>query len=184
MHRNSIDIDNCLLVVVDVQEAFRKAIPDFAEIVSRIAMAVRGFQTLGRPVVVTEQYPKGLGRTAEELLLSLGEDAEFVEKTTFSSFGEPAFVSAVENYQARQIILCGIEAHVCVNQTAHDLIDAGYIVHLLVDCTSSRFEHDKRAGIEKMLASGVVLSSMEMVLFEMMRDSRHEKFKEIQALIK
>ena len=81
-------------------------------------------------------------------------------------------------------MLCGVEAHVCVNQTAHDLLDARYQVHVLTDCVASRFEHDRRAGIDKMLASGVVPSSMETALFEMMRDSRHERFKEIQAIIK
>lgn len=184
MHRNLLDIDNCLLVVVDVQEAFRKAIPEFAEAVSRIAMAIRGFQILGRPIVVTEQYPKGLGRTAEELILCLPDDAEIIEKSAFSSFGEPAFVSAIEKYEAKQIVICGVETHVCVNQTAHDLLGGGYQVHLLADCVASRFEHDKRAGMKKMVSSGVIPSSMEMALLEMMRDSRHERFKEIQAIIK
>nr|HQU94296.1 isochorismatase family protein [Pyrinomonadaceae bacterium] len=75
MHSSTLDIDNSVLVVVDVQEAFRKAIPDFAEVVSRISLSIRGFQVLGRPIIVTEQYPKGLGRTAEELLLSIPDDA-------------------------------------------------------------------------------------------------------------
>jgi nicotinamidase-related amidase len=184
MHSNSLDIDTCVLVVVDVQEAFRKAIPDFAETLSRIAIAIRGFQLLDRPIVVTEQYPKGLGRTAEELLLSLPDDASFVEKSTFSSYAEPTFVAELEKFQANQIVICGVEAHVCVNQTAHDLLAAGYQVHLLADCVASRYQHDREAGISKMMASGVVPSSMEMALFEMMRDSRHEKFRAVQALIK
>ena len=184
MHSNSLDIDNSILVVVDVQEAFRKAIPDFAEAVSRIAIAIRGFQLLGRPIVVTEQYPKGLGRTAEELLLSLPDDASFVEKSTFSSYAEPAFVAELEKYQAKQVVLCGVETHVCVNQTAHDLLAAGYEVHLLTDCVASRYQHDREAGLKKMFSSGVVPSSMEMALFEMMRDSRHEKFRDVQSLIK
>ncbi|MEQ1764165.1 MAG: hydrolase [Pyrinomonadaceae bacterium] len=184
MHSNSLDIDNSVLVVVDVQEAFRKAIPDFAETVSRIAIAIRGFQILGRPIVVTEQYPKGLGRTAEELLLSLPDDASFVEKTKFSSYAELSFVAELEKFEAKQIVLCGVETHVCVNQTAHDLLAAGYQVHLLTDCVASRYQHDREAGLKKMFASGVVPSSMEMALFEMMRDSRHEKFRDVQALIK
>ena len=184
MHSNSLDIDSTVLVVVDVQEAFRKAIPEFAEALSRIAIAIRGFQLLGRPVVVTEQYPKGLGRTAEELLLSLPEDAVFVEKSTFSSYAEPNFVAELEKFQAKQVVLCGVETHVCVNQTAHDLLAAGYQVHLLTDCVASRYQHDREAGLKKMYASGVVPSSMEMALFEMMRDSRHVKFKDVQTLIK
>lgn len=184
MHSSSLDIDNSVLVVVDVQEAFRKAIPDFAEVISRIAIAIRGFQVLGRPIIVTEQYPKGLGRTAEELLLSIPNDAAFIEKSTFSSYGEPSFLVELEKFQAKQVTLCGVETHVCVNQTAHDLLAAGYQVHLLTDCVASRFKHDREAGLQKMFASGAVPSSMEMVLFEMMRDSRHEKFKDVQALIK
>ena len=184
MHSSTIDIDNTALVVVDVQEAFRKAIPDFAEVVSRISIAIRGFQLLGRPIVVTEQYPTGLGRTAEELLLSLADDATFIEKSTFSSYRESQFVAELEKFQAKQVILCGVETHVCVSQTAHDLLDAGYQVHLLSDCVASRYQHDRDAGLKKMFASGVVSSSMEMVLFEMMRDSRHGKFKDVQALIK
>lgn len=183
-HPKTLDISNAALVVVDVQEAFRSAIPDFALIASRIAMAVRGFEILGVPIVVTEQYPEGLGRTAEELLLSLPDGTEAVEKSTFSSYGEPGFVARIEAISAKQIVICGVEAHVCVNQTAHELLAAGYEVHLLMDCIASRFEHDKQAGVSKMLASGVVASSMEMALFEMMRDSKHEKFKEIQNLIK
>jgi nicotinamidase-related amidase len=184
MHSNTLEIDNTVLVVVDVQEAFRKAIPDFAETVSRIAIAIRGFQLLGRPIIVTEQYPQGLGRTAEELLLSLPDDASFVEKSTFSSYAEPKFVAELEKFEAKQVVLCGVESHVCVNQTAHDLLAAGYQVHLLTDCVASRYKHDREAGLRKMRASGVVPSSMEMALFEMMRDSRHEKFKDVQSLIK
>lgn len=184
MHNNTLDIDNSVLVVVDVQEAFRKAIPDFAEVVSRISLAIRGFQILGRPIIVTEQYPKGLGRTADELLLSIPDDASFIEKSTFSSYAEPTFVAELEKYQAKQVVLCGVETHVCVNQTAHDLLSNGYQVHLLNDCVASRYQHDRDAGLKKMFASGVVSSSMEMALFEMMRDSRHEKFKDVQTLIK
>lgn len=184
MHNNTLDIDNCVLVVVDVQEAFRKAIPDFGEVVARIAIAVRGFQILGRPILATEQYPKGLGRTVEELLFALPDDATIIEKSTFSSYGDEGFVTELEKFESKQVVLCGIEAHVCVNQTAHDLLEAGYQVHLLTDCVTSRYEHDEEAGIRKILSSGAVSSSMEMALFEMMRDSRHEKFKEIQALIK
>ena len=184
MHSNTLDIDNSVLVVVDVQEAFRKAIPDFAEVVSRISIAIRGFQVLGRPIVVTEQYPKGLGRTAEELLLTIPDDASFIEKSTFSAYRAQAFVGELDKFQANQVVLCGVEAHVCVNQTAHDLLSAGYQVHLLADCVASRYKHDREAGLKKMFASGVVPSSMEMALFEMMRDSHHEKFKDVQALIK
>ena len=179
-----IDAADAVLVIVDVQEAFRKAIPDHALITSRIAMAVHGFRILEVPVVVTEQYPKGLGRTVEELMLTLPDGFEPVEKSTFSAFGEPAFVDVLNTAERKQVILCGIEAHVCVNQTAHDLLANGYEVHLLTDCVASRFEADKTAGLQKMISSGAVPSSVEMALFEAMRDSKHDKFREVQAQIK
>lgn len=179
-----IDSDKAVLVIVDVQEAFRKAIPDHALITSRIAMAIRGFRILEVPLVVTEQYPKGLGRTVEELLLTLPHDLEPIEKSTFSAYGEPSFVDVLETANRKQVILCGIEAHVCVNQTAHDLLANGYEVHLLTDCVASRFEADRAAGLQKMISSGAVPSSVEMALFEAMRDSKHAKFREVQAQIK
>lgn len=183
-HPRLIEISNATLVIVDVQEAFRKAIPDFALVTSRIAMAVRGLRVLEVPVVVTEQYPKGLGRTAEELMLTLPDGFEPIEKSTFSAFGEPSFVDVLATAERKQILLCGIEAHVCVSQTAHDLLDNGYDVHLLTDCIASRFEIDKAAGLNKMLAGGAFASSVEMALFEALRDSKHEKFREVQAQIK
>lgn len=183
-HLRILEITGAVFVIVDVQEAFRSAIPDFALITSRIAMAVRGFTALGVPIVVTEQYPKGLGRTAEELLLSLPDGFEPVEKSTFSAYGDLMFVESLKSLGAKRIVLCGVEAHVCVNQTAHDLLANGFDVHLLTDCVASRFDHDKHAGVTKMLSSGAVPSSTEMALFEMMRDSKHKKFKEVQAFIK
>lgn len=172
------------LVVVDVQEAFRSPINDFAQIVSRISIIARGFQILNLPVIVTEQYPKGLGRTAEEILLSLPSDYEVIEKTAFSSCGAASFKEKLNETGATQIVLCGLETHVCINQTAHDLLSENYQVHLLHDCVSSRFTHDKETGLRKMQASGVIPSSIEMALFELMTDSKHEQFKAIQELIK
>jgi nicotinamidase-related amidase len=183
-HPKTLDTTKTALVVIDVQEAFRSAIPDFALIASRISMAVRGFQILKVPILITEQYPKGLGRTAEEIMLSLADETDIVEKTTFSSVGSSAFVEKLAATSAKQIMICGVETHVCVNQTAHDLVDKGYEVHLLTDCVASRFDHDKNAGLQKMLASGVIASSTELALFEMIHDSKHEKFKDIQSLIK
>ncbi len=184
MHPNILDKEKTVLVVVDMQESFRPSIDEFEQIASRISMAIRGFQILNLPVIVTEQHPKGLGRTVEEILFSLPPEFEFIEKTAFSSCGAQAFLDKIEQLGARQILLCGIEAHICVNQTAHDLLSRNFEVHLLQDCVSSRYKNDKRAALRKMRMSGVVPSSMEMSLFELMRDSKHEQFKEIQNLIK
>jgi nicotinamidase-related amidase len=180
----SLEITGCVALIVDVQEAFRSAIPDFALIASRIALAGRAFSVLGVPILVTEQYPKGLGRTAEEIVLSLPDGTEYIEKSTFSALGSEELAEKLKSSGAHQVILCGVETHVCVMQTALDLTRQGTRVHLLTDCVASRFEHDKQAGLARMLAAGVVSSSTEMALFEMMKDSKHEKFKEIQSLIK
>jgi nicotinamidase-related amidase len=183
-HPSVLDKNKAVLVVIDFQEAFRSAIPDFSLVASRISMAVRGFQILDAPVVVTEQYPKGLGRTAEEILFTLPSEFEVVEKTAFSSCGAQSFTERLQSLNASQVVLCGVETHICVNQTAHDLLNEGFQVHLLTDGVASRYSADKQAGIAKMQMSGVIASSMEMALFELMRDSKHEQFKEIQNLIK
>lgn len=183
-HPRILDSSTAALLVIDFQEAFRSVIGDFALIASRIPIAIRGFLAIGLPVLVTEQYPKGLGRTAEEILLTLPSDFEYLEKTAFSSYGARGLVEKLDPAGTKQVVVCGLETHVCVNQTAHDLLNQGLQVHVLADCVASRFEHDKQAGLSKMFASGAVPSSVEMALFELMRDSRHEKFKEIQGLIR
>jgi nicotinamidase-related amidase len=184
LHTKILDIKKTALVVVDVQEAFRHAINDFSVIASRISMAVRGFLVLDLPIIITEQYPKGLGRTGEEILFSLPAEFEFIEKTAFSSCGAEGFLARLKTNKIKQVVLCGLEAHICVNQTAHDLLANGYEVHVLTDCVSSRFGHDKQAGLAKMQESGVVSSSVEMALFELLCDAKHEHFKEIQDIVK
>ncbi len=183
-HQKILDKEKTALVVIDLQEAFRAAIPDFPMIASKASIAVRGFQILGVPVVVTEQYPKGLGKTAEEILFSLPDDFEIVEKNTFSSCGASAFLDKLRQANIEQVVLCGLETHICVNQTAHDLLNEDFEVHILQDAVGSRFEIDRQTALEKMRSNGVVPSSVEMALFELLRDSKHEKFKEIQDLIK
>ncbi len=183
-HPQILDKEKTALVIVDLQEAFRSPINDFSQIVSRVSIAVRGFQILNLPIIITEQYPKGLGRTAEEILFLMPPEFEFVEKSTFSSCGASAFIEKLRASGASQIVLCGLEAHVCVNQTAHDLLDAQFQVHLLTDCVGSRFSDDKIAALEKMRQSGVVPTSVETALFELVRSATGEHFKAIQNLIK
>lgn len=183
-HPKTLTKENAALVVIDVQEAFRSPINDFAQIASRISIAVRGFQILDLPVIVTEQYPKGLGRTAEEILFSLPPEFEVIEKSAFSSCGANAFMEKLQAIGANQIVICGLETHICVNQTAHDLLSEGFEVHLLEDCVSSRFSRDKEIALRKMEMNGVTPSCVEMALFEVMRDSKNGHFKEIQNLVK
>lgn len=183
-HPNILEPTHTALAVIDIQEAFRTVIPDFETLAVRASTAARGFQVLGLPVLVTEQYPKGLGPTAEEIRLGLPDDFETYEKTAFSGCGASAFVEKLNELGVRQVVVCGLETHICVSQTVHDLLDRGFEVHILSDCVASRFEYNRLAGMSKMLRSGAIGSSIEMAFFELMRDARHEQFKEIQALIK
>ncbi|HEX7175173.1 MAG TPA: hydrolase [Pyrinomonadaceae bacterium] len=183
-HANTLDAARSALVVIDMQESFRRPIPDFAEVAARIATVARAAQLLRVSVIVTEQYPKGLGRTAEEIRAALPEDFEPIEKTAFSSCGAGEFVARLERTGAQQVIVCGIEAHICVNQTTHDLLERGFQVHLLTDCITARAPHNRQAGLDKMRHSGALPSSSEMALFELLRDARHEQFKAIQKLIR
>ncbi len=175
---------DCVLIVVDVQEAFRNVIKEFDEIAARISIAVQGFQILGVPIIITEQYPKGLRNTCGEILSVAEDTAQVIEKLTFSSYGEPKFVEALEQLNVKQVVVCGLETHICVNQTVHDLLANNYEVHLLKDCVTSRFHYNKQIGLSKMTASGAINSSVETALFEIMQDAKHAKFKEIQRLIK
>lgn len=183
-HPNTLDAARTALVIIDMQDAFRQSIADFAATAARIAIVAQATHLLGVPVVVTEQYPKGLGRTAEEIRAVLPSTNEVIEKTAFSSCGAQEFVSRLDATGARQVVVCGIEAHVCVNQTTHDLLARGFQVHILTDCITARAAHNREAGLAKMQASGALPSSIEMALFELMRDARHEQFKAIQKLIK
>jgi nicotinamidase-related amidase len=183
-HANTLDAERAALVVVDMQESFRNVISDFPETAARVALFAHGMQLLGVPLIVTEQYPKGLGHTAGEIRTVLPAGFEPVEKTAFSSCGAREFVARLDETGARQVMLCGIEAHICVNQTAHDLLARGLQVHLLTDCITARTEHNKQIGLRKMELAGALPSSVETALFELMRDARHEQFKAVQKLIK
>jgi len=183
-HPNLLNVKQAALVVVDIQEGFRPIIADFEKIAERAARMIRGCKILDVPVFVTEQYPKGLGETAFEIRSLLDDGTGAFEKTAFSSCGAESFVAGLTDKGIKQVVICGLETHICVNQTAHDLLDRGFQVHVLSDCVTSRFEYNRLAGLAKMQRSGAIESSIEMALFELMRDAKHEKFKEIQALIK
>ncbi|MBA2708861.1 MAG: isochorismatase family protein [Gemmatimonadaceae bacterium] len=183
-HPRTLRPRSAALVICDLQEAFRPVTIDFDAIATRIATLVQGLKLLDVPVLVTEQYPQRLGRTVSSVLHELGPDVMVLDKTAFSCCGASTFTEQLEKSHAWQILLCGLEAHVCVNQTAHDLIVRGHQVHLLLDCITSRTEQNRQIGVEKMRLAGIIPSSVEMALFELMRDAKHEQFKAIQELIK
>ena len=183
-HPNILELSRSALLIIDMQEAFRASVKDFDKFAQRIVVAVKGAQLLNLPIIVTEQYPKGLGHTAQEIAEALPPDLEILEKTTFSSCGAQHFKEQLQQRDIKYVLVAGIEAHICVNQTVHDLLAADFKVHLLTDCITSRNKRDRKPAVAKMQASGAISSSVEMALFELMRDAKHEQFKAIQGLIK
>jgi nicotinamidase-related amidase len=183
-HPHALDQSQTALVIVDVQEAFRAPIPDLDTIAARIATMTEGAKLLKLPILITEQVPQKLGRTLKPILDALPPDTQISNKTAFSSCGASAFMDQLRATQARQLLLAGIETHVCINQTAHDLLAAGYQVHLLADCTASRSQQNRDIALKKLLAAGVIPASVEMALFELLRDATHEQFRAIQKLIR
>ena len=176
--------EQAALAVIDMQEAFRAVIPDFAEVAARIGKAVQGARLLEVPVIVTEQYPKGLKQTAEEIMPHLPPDSRAIEKLCFSSCDAESFQAQLASRQIKQVIICGIEAHICVTQTVLDLLATGYEVFLLVDCITSRKRESKEVALARLTQAGAIPSNLEMALFEMMRTAEAPQFKAVQSLIK
>ena len=174
-----LDPGRAALVVVDVQEGFRKAIPEFEDVAKATATLVRGAEATGVPVVITEQYPKGLGETAPEISEQLPDGTKPLEKTVFSATGAEGF-----DLNGRdQALVAGIETHVCVNQTVLDLLGSGAEVHVAEDAVASRSQENKRVGLHKMEQAGAVLTSVETALFELLGRAGTDEFKQVQKLI-
>ncbi len=183
-HISKLARERAALTVIDMQEAFRPVIPDFGEVSTRIAKAVEGARLMEVPVIVTEQYPKGLRHTAEEIIPHLSAESKVVEKMCFSSCGADEFQAELISRNIKQVIVCGIEAHICVTQTVLDLLARGMEVHLLIDCITSRKRENKEIALARLTQSGAVPSNLEMALFELMRTADSPQFKAVQSLIK
>ena len=174
-----LDRERAALVIVDVQEGFRPAVLDFDRVARNAGVLAQGAHALGLPVVVTEQYPKGLGATAPEVGAYI-DGAEPVEKTVFSA-------ARVDGFDLRgrdQALICGIETHVCVWQTANDLLVQGVEVHVARDAVSSRTEENRELGLGRMEGAGAVVTSVETALFELLGGAGTDEFKTVQGLIK
>ena len=175
--------DDTALLIIDVQERFRPQIAAFDRMVGRIRSLARAAALLDVPVVVTEQYPRGLGPTVAELGDALAV-AERLEKVTFSAVAAPGFDDLLRRLGRRQLLLVGIEAHVCVHQTATELLARGLSVHLAADAIESRDPANRAAGGARMVADGAHESSVEMAIFELLRTASHDRFRDAQAIVK
>lgn len=178
-----LSAQDTVLLIIDVQESFRKQLKDLDLLTRNITILAEAAKILKVPVFITEQYPQGLGKTIAEISACLGEHKHF-EKTAFSCCDATNFMDQLEQYGRKQVIVCGIEAHVCVNQTVHDLLANGYQAHVVKDAIASRAERNLNAGWDKMISSGAIPTSVEMALFEMLAESGTEQFKAVQRLVK
>jgi nicotinamidase-related amidase len=171
------------LLVVDIQERLLPAIFQKERIVENSVRLIKGAAAFGLPIFASEQYRKGLGSTVPEVASAIKGFAPF-EKLAFSACGAAGLVSALESSKASDVILCGIEAHVCVCQTCLDLLAAGKRVFAVADAVSSRTAENAGIGLERMRQAGAAIVSTEMVLFELVQEAGTEDFKQILALVK
>jgi nicotinamidase-related amidase len=174
-----------VLVITDVQERLFAAMDAERrdQMIRNLKILLTAARRLGTPLVVTEQYPKGLGHTVPEVTAHLGDVAP-IEKVCFSAVQADGFSRALQEARRDQVLLCGIESHVCVNQTAEDLMADGVEVHVAQDAVTSRTSENRALGLHKMERSGATVTSVETALFELLRQAGTPEFKEVQALIR
>lgn len=179
--------ENTLLLAVDYQEKLVPAMENSDNMIKETCKLVKGMGILGVPVIFTQQYTKGLGMTVEALQKAYDDgvtEFEYYDKKKFSCYDDENIRKAIDDSGRKNIVLCGIESHICVLYTAIDLIKAGYNVMLAVDCISSRKSIDMKYAIKRAAKEGVLLSTVESVLFDLTGGADMEGFKEISKLIK
>ena len=179
----SLKTSDSLLAVIDVQGKLARIVHESEALHACLQRLIRCARLLGLPVLWAEQNPSGLGPTTPEIaeLLAPGKP---VSKTCFSCAGSDAFFSALSSLNRRQVLAAGMEAHVCVYQSVSDLLRKGYEVHVITDAVSSRSPLNRQIGLDRMKAEGAVLSSVEMAVFELLRDASHPEFREIVKILK
>lgn len=170
-------------LIIDIQEKLFPHMDQYEALLKRCAILIEGLKILDIPLVLTEQYPRGLGATVPEIS-ALYEQKPVIEKIAFSCCDEPALMQNALMQSRNTVIICGIEAHVCVLQTVIDLIESGYQPVVVKDCISSRKPEDKRVAVDRMREEGAVISTSESILLELARVAGTEEFKAISRLIK
>lgn len=175
--------DRSVLVIIDVQTKLLSVMYNYPLLLENLKKLIRGAQILEVPIIFTEQYPDGLGPTHPEIF-SLLSEIQPIKKMAFSCCSEENFMNELHKINRDQVIVCGIESHICVYQTCRDLIDKKYEVHLVTDCISSRKPENTNLAVTKLQSYGVYSTSVEMALFEMLKDASNNAFKKIAKIIK
>ncbi len=178
-----MNYDDTVLLIIDVQGKLASLVDESERVEKNIRKLIRACRILDVPVLYTEQYPKGLGHTVDGIRELLVDETAH-EKITFSCCGSPDFMEHLRSLKRNDVMVAGIETHVCVYQTAIDLIEYGYTVHLITDAVSSRAPENREIGVHCIEKAGAWLKSTEMAIFELLRVAEGEKFKMISAIIK
>jgi len=183
--RQPLEAERCALLVVDIQEKLLPPIFQKEQLVRNSKLLIRAAGMLKIPAVISTQYAKGLGKTVPELT-SLLPETEAIDKDRFSCFGSEDFCTLLKRLPGNRntLLLCGMESHICVMQTALAALREGYLVHVASDAVSSRTEWNWKIGLERMRAAGAVISSTEMMIYELMRSSSSPAFKDMLTHLK
>ena len=180
---SALTVENTVLVLIDFQERLFPVTHDKDKLLKNVLKLVEGAKVLEIPIVLTEQYPKGLGPTLPGIKALL-PDFKPIEKVCFNCCDEDAFCKSLEALKRRQVLIAGIEAHICVYQTAMALSRDGYEVQVVGDCVSSRDPENRLVSLFRMGAAGVSPTTMEMALFELLKVASGDKFKQISNIVK
>lgn len=179
-----LDRVKTLVVVIDAQERMMPVIEGTERVVDNITRLVRGSLALGLPMLVTEQYSKGLGGTVQPIASAMQEWYRPIEKMTFSAVESMPFMQQLETTGATKVLLCGVEAHICVFQTASDLRQVGWDVEVVADAIGSRSDFNRGIALERMHRHGIELTTVEMALFSIMRTADCPEFKSVSQIVK
>ena len=176
--------ENAVCVIVDIQAKLLPAMNEPEKVLNRAQMLVQGMNELNVPVVVTEQYPQGLGNTVPELAALFTESTPVIAKTSFSCFGEAEFAAKLDIKTHPVMIIAGIESHVCVAQTALDALNAGFQVFIAADAVNSRKDSDLNTALAQLRHAGCTVASAEAILFMLLKTAKHPAFKAVSKLVR
>jgi len=182
-HEQLLSSDKALLMVIDIQEKFIPHIHEMERVVDRTKVLIEAAKLLQVPVVVSQQYPQGLGETVASIRQALSETTAIHDKTTFSCCQDDTLQEELQKHDRNQVILAGIEIHICVAQTAFDLLASGKQPYIAVDAVSSRKPADADVALKRMFKAGIISTTTEAAIMEMTVDSRHPAFKELSRII-
>ncbi|MGE5454015.1 MAG: isochorismatase family protein [Methylocystaceae bacterium] len=182
MAKHQLNVENCVLLIIDLQDNLMKAMDQADKLYKNTQLLLKTSQELAIPVVVTEQYPKGLGRTAAAVTDHLGEHT-LIEKTAFSACTAET-MQALNGLGRKQVLIVGSETHICVFQTVRDLVAAGYSPYVISDAVCSRYKLNYKNGIHLMQEEGAIITNAETVVFDLLQRAGTPEFKVISPLLK